>query len=228
MLKASPLRCNRFIHSAWDFNLVRFLQDYGTYRPTQHGVPLSSFSHHTTHQPHVSWYHPIHSISHLIPSNSILYHILISYPHHISSTLPLNLTSNPIPHHPPNPSHPIPHPPPSLPLAVPAPWLDGRSVVFGEVVYGHDVVREIEHTMTNAMDTPIETITIVDCGVVNTKGIWFMSLIGYWRLILTLSTMWLKDLLSTNNNHPSSLPLPITSINSNCCFDKLHLCLLVC
>lgn len=54
---------------------------------------------------------------------------------------------------------------------VPAPWLDGRSVVFGEVVYGHDVVREIEYTATNAMDTPIETITIIDCGVVNNSAV---------------------------------------------------------
>jgi cyclophilin family peptidyl-prolyl cis-trans isomerase len=56
-------------------------------------------------------------------------------------------------------------------VAAPAPWLDGRSVVFGEVVYGHDVVREIEHTQTNAMDTPIETITIIDCGIVNNKAV---------------------------------------------------------
>lgn len=50
---------------------------------------------------------------------------------------------------------------------VPCPWLDGRNVVFGEVVYGHDVVREIEYSPTNAMDSPFEPVMIVDCGEVN-------------------------------------------------------------
>ena len=50
---------------------------------------------------------------------------------------------------------------------VPCPWLDGRNVVFGEVIFGHDVVREIEYSPTNPMDSPYEPIEIVDCGEIN-------------------------------------------------------------
>ena len=43
---------------------------------------------------------------------------------------------------------------------VATPWLDGRHVVFGEVVEGMDVVHSIENSKTGPMDRPVETVTI--------------------------------------------------------------------
>ncbi len=40
----------------------------------------------------------------------------------------------------------------------PAPWLDGRHAVFGEVIEGMDVVREIENAETDTQDRPKEQI----------------------------------------------------------------------
>eukprot|EP00803_Ostreobium_quekettii_P000536 evm.model.scf_2108.1 EVM.evm.TU.scf_2108.1 scf_2108:1883-11456(-) len=45
------------------------------------------------------------------------------------------------------------------------PWLDGKHVVFGEVVDGMDVVRKVEGTRTGAQDRPVEDCQISDCGV---------------------------------------------------------------
>lgn len=47
---------------------------------------------------------------------------------------------------------------------IPTDWLDGRHVVFGEVVEGMDVVRKIEATPTAAMDVPVSPCVIKDCG----------------------------------------------------------------
>lgn len=47
---------------------------------------------------------------------------------------------------------------------VPTPWLDGRHVVFGEVIEGFDVVKEIEKTKTARGDKPLKAIKIVDAG----------------------------------------------------------------
>lgn len=47
------------------------------------------------------------------------------------------------------------------------PWLDGRHVVFGEVVDGMDVVRYIESVATNRSDRPKADITIAACGSVD-------------------------------------------------------------
>ncbi|CAE6421892.1 unnamed protein product [Rhizoctonia solani] len=44
-------------------------------------------------------------------------------------------------------------------------WLDGKHVVFGEVVSGMDVVRAIEAQGSDD-GTPKKKVTIVDCGVV--------------------------------------------------------------
>ena len=41
------------------------------------------------------------------------------------------------------------------------PWLDGRHVVFGKVIEGMDVIRQIEQTETDAMDKPAKDVRIV-------------------------------------------------------------------
>merc|ERR1711988_520718 len=45
------------------------------------------------------------------------------------------------------------------------PWLDGRHVVFGKVVAGMDVVRQVEQTRTNARDKPEQDVTIAETEV---------------------------------------------------------------
>ena len=45
-------------------------------------------------------------------------------------------------------------------------WLDGRHVVFGKVVEGMDVVREIEGTKTGPRDKPKQEIRVVESGIV--------------------------------------------------------------
>lgn len=43
-------------------------------------------------------------------------------------------------------------------------WLDGRHVVFGEVLEGYDVVKKIESTKTAPGDKPAEPIKIAKSG----------------------------------------------------------------
>jgi peptidyl-prolyl isomerase D len=44
------------------------------------------------------------------------------------------------------------------------PHLDGKHVIFGRVVKGLGVVRQMEHTATGEADLPTSDIVIVDCG----------------------------------------------------------------
>jgi len=44
------------------------------------------------------------------------------------------------------------------------PWLDGRHVVFGEVVEGMDIIRKIEGQQTSAGDKPKKDVVITDSG----------------------------------------------------------------
>ncbi|KAK5167282.1 Peptidyl-prolyl cis-trans isomerase B [Oleoguttula sp. CCFEE 6159] len=47
---------------------------------------------------------------------------------------------------------------------VPTSWLDGRHVVFGEVLEGYDVVEQIENCPKGAGDKPVKTIKIAKSG----------------------------------------------------------------
>jgi peptidyl-prolyl isomerase D len=49
---------------------------------------------------------------------------------------------------------------------VPTPHLDGKHVVFGEVLSGKSVVRQVENTPTGANDIPEKVCVIADCGEV--------------------------------------------------------------
>ena len=48
----------------------------------------------------------------------------------------------------------------------PAPHLDGKHVVFGEVVQGMEHVRDVEREVTDPNDRPIRKCYIMNCGVV--------------------------------------------------------------
>ena len=41
------------------------------------------------------------------------------------------------------------------------PWLDGRHVVFGKVVKGFSVIKQVEATQTDARDKPLKDVIIV-------------------------------------------------------------------
>lgn len=44
------------------------------------------------------------------------------------------------------------------------PWLDGKHVVFGKVLEGMNVIREIEGLKTDSRDRPESTVTIANSG----------------------------------------------------------------
>ena len=43
-------------------------------------------------------------------------------------------------------------------------WLDGRHVVFGEVLEGYDIVEKVENVPKSAGDKPSKTVKIVKSG----------------------------------------------------------------
>ena len=49
----------------------------------------------------------------------------------------------------------------------PAPWLNGKHVVFGRVIQGGEHVKAFEAVETGDYDVPKKEIVIVDCGEVN-------------------------------------------------------------
>lgn len=52
---------------------------------------------------------------------------------------------------------------------VPCPWLDGRHVVFGQVIKGYETVKKIE-ALGSPNGTPSSTVVITDCGVLQERG----------------------------------------------------------
>ena len=43
-------------------------------------------------------------------------------------------------------------------------WLDGKHVVFGEVLEGYDVVELVENVPKGAQDRPLKTVKIAKSG----------------------------------------------------------------
>ena len=48
-------------------------------------------------------------------------------------------------------------------------WLDGKHVVFGKILEGMNVLREIENVETDLKDAPIKDVEITDCGQIEVK-----------------------------------------------------------
>lgn len=49
---------------------------------------------------------------------------------------------------------------------VPTPWLDGKHVIFGEVMKGIEIIKKIENIPTNENDEPTIPVLIQNCGMI--------------------------------------------------------------
>jgi len=58
---------------------------------------------------------------------------------------------------------------------VKTPWLDGRHVVFGRVLNGMDVVKDVEKVKTNNRDQPKQNVVIKDCGALEIEKPYFIK-----------------------------------------------------
>ncbi|XP_017771149.1 PREDICTED: peptidyl-prolyl cis-trans isomerase, rhodopsin-specific isozyme [Nicrophorus vespilloides] len=54
-------------------------------------------------------------------------------------------------------------------------WLDGYHTVFGKVVKGQEIVHTIEHFKTDSDDRPLETVRIIQSGIMETPKPYFVS-----------------------------------------------------
>jgi len=50
------------------------------------------------------------------------------------------------------------------------PHLNGKHVVFGKVIEGLDIVKQVELSRTNAQDKPVQPIVIANCGQINDEA----------------------------------------------------------
>ena len=49
---------------------------------------------------------------------------------------------------------------------VPTPWLDGKHVIFGEVMKGMEIIKQIESMPVNDNDEPLTPIIVRECGMI--------------------------------------------------------------
>ena len=49
------------------------------------------------------------------------------------------------------------------------PWFDGKHVVFGQVIKGMEIIKQIEDIETDNDDKPLKRITIINCGEIINK-----------------------------------------------------------
>ncbi len=54
-------------------------------------------------------------------------------------------------------------------ITKPTPWLDGKHVVFGIVLHGFDVIKEIENIETSEEDKPLQTCRIINSGILKPR-----------------------------------------------------------
>ena len=54
---------------------------------------------------------------------------------------------------------------------VPCPHLDGKHVVFGEVIAGMELVRQIENQPTDAKDKPLKDCVVIGCGEIKERSV---------------------------------------------------------
>ncbi|XP_063977200.1 peptidyl-prolyl cis-trans isomerase 6-like [Diachasmimorpha longicaudata] len=58
---------------------------------------------------------------------------------------------------------------------VATPWLDGHHTVFGKVIDGQDVLFKIEQTKTDAEDSPVVPVVILESGIIPTPEPFYIS-----------------------------------------------------